>query len=159
MSLSSLLANRFREVMLQGKWVANTNFKDQLEKISLEKASKKVASLNSIEILSQHIHYYIAGVNKVLKGGALEIRDVYSFDFIPMETQQQWEAFLATFWKDAEEFANLVEKLNENQLKAPFVDEKYGSYLRNIEGMIEHCYYHLGQIVLLNKLHSENNSY
>ena len=39
------------------------------------------------------------------------------------------------------------EKFNE-----PFVDEKYGLYLRNIDGMIEHSYYHLGQISLINKL-------
>ncbi|HBC04915.1 MAG TPA: DUF1572 domain-containing protein, partial [Aequorivita sp.] len=39
------------------------------------------------------------------------------------------------------------EKLNEI-----FADEKYGTYQRNIEGMIEHCYYHLGQISLLKKL-------
>ena len=33
-----------------------------------------------------------------------------------------------------------------------FVDEKYGTYLRNIDGMIEHAYYHLGQVVLIKKL-------
>ncbi len=27
-----------------------------------------------------------------------------------------------------------------------------GDYLRNIDGMIEHSYYHLGQIVLIEKL-------
>ena len=43
----------------------------------------------------------------------------------------------------------------EGQLKENFVDEKYGSYLRNIDGMIEHCYYHLGQIVLIKKIITE----
>jgi hypothetical protein len=37
-------------------------------------------------------------------------------------------------------------------LDQPFVDEKYGSYLRNIEGVIEHSYYHLGQISLIRKM-------
>jgi hypothetical protein len=31
----------------------------------------------------------------------------------------------------------------------PFVDEKYGSYQRNIEGVIEHSYYHLGQVSII----------
>jgi hypothetical protein len=31
------------------------------------------------------------------------------------------------------------------------VEEKYGSVLRNIMGVIEHTHYHLGQIVLLKK--------
>lgn len=39
------------------------------------------------------------------------------------------------------------EKLNED-----FVDKKYGTYLRNIDGMIEHSYYHLGQIVWIKKV-------
>ncbi|WP_312553371.1 hypothetical protein [Empedobacter brevis] len=69
-----------------------------------------------------------------------------------MESQAQWEAFLARFWKDSEELAQLIEKLPEEKLKEHFVDEKYGSYQRNIDGMIEHSYYHLGQIVLLKKI-------
>lgn len=32
-----------------------------------------------------------------------------------------------------------------------FSEEKYGSYFRNIDAMIAHSYYHLGQIVLLDK--------
>ncbi len=39
------------------------------------------------------------------------------------------------------------EKLFEN-----FVDEKYGNYYRNIDGIIDHSYYHFGQISLIKKL-------
>ena len=58
---------------------------------------------------------------------------------------------------NAEVFANKVEQLEDNQLLDAFVDEKYGSYQRNIEGMIEHCYYHLGQISLIKKMILEKN--
>ena len=152
MNPSQLLANRFREVVLDGKWVSNTNFKDQLENLPVEQAIEKVGTLNTIAVLAQHIHYYIAGVKNVLEGGTLDIRDAYSFDFPPMETQVQWEAFLNRLWSDAEAFALLVEQLPNSQLAESFVDEKYGTYQRNIDGMIEHCYYHLGQIVLINKI-------
>jgi hypothetical protein len=37
-------------------------------------------------------------------------------------------------------------------LDAVFVDAKYGDYARNIEGVIEHSYYHLGQVVLVRKM-------
>ena len=37
-------------------------------------------------------------------------------------------------------------------MKENFVDEKYGTFQRNIEAMIEHSYYHLGQIVLIKKM-------
>lgn len=146
------LANRFREVLLNGTWVANTNYKDQLENLPLQIAQIKMGDLNTIAILAQHIHYYIKGVSVVFKGGALEIKDAYSFDFSPMTYETEWKAFLATLFKDAEEFATLVEKLPENNLNDPFTDKKYGTFQRNIEGMIEHCYYHLGQIVVIKKL-------
>ncbi|MEG1022142.1 MAG: hypothetical protein RSE50_11550 [Myroides sp.] len=42
--------------------------------------------------------------------------------------------------------------MRDEKLDSVFVDEKYGSYRRNIEAMIEHSYYHLGQIVLIKKM-------
>ena len=48
-------------------------------------------------------------------------------------------------------FAAKVEEISDEQLQEAFIDEKYGTNLRNIEGMIEHCYYHLGQIFLLSE--------
>lgn len=149
---STQLANRFREVILNGRWVANTNFKDQLEGVSWELATKKIGTLNTIALLTFHIHYYISGVLKVLEGGTLDISDTYSFDLQPITSQGEWEALLNQFWNDAERFAELVEPLPDSKLNDVFVDEKYGTYLRNIDGMIEHSYYHLGQIVLIKKL-------
>ncbi|PHR14782.1 MAG: DUF1572 domain-containing protein [Aequorivita sp.] len=150
------LANRFREVLLNGTWVANTNYKHQLENLPLEIAQKKVGDLNTVAILAQHVHYYIKGVSEVLKGGALEIKDAYSFYFSPLTSESEWKTFLKTFFNDAEEFATLVAQIPENMLYNDFVDKKYGTYQRNIEGMIEHCYYHLGQLVLIKKMTAYN---
>lgn len=152
MSTSIALATRFREVILNGTWIANTNFKAQLEDTNWEMVTQKISNLNTISILAQHIHYYINGINQVFAGGTLDIKDKYSFDFPPITAQEQWEAFLQRFLKDAERFAQYVEQLSEEQLNADFTNPNYGSYYRNIDGMIEHSYYHLGQIVLLKKL-------
>jgi len=152
MNSCTTLANRFREVILNGVWIANTNFKNELTTVDWELATTKHQNLNTIAVLAQHIHYYVNGIKQVFLNGNLEIRDRFSFDFPEIESQSQWEDFLAKFWKDAEEFADLIEKMSEEKLLENFVDEKYGSYLRNIDAMIEHSYYHLGQIVLIKKL-------
>jgi hypothetical protein len=157
MNSSSELANRFREVMLNGTWIANTNYQQQLASLGWEQATTKVASLNTIAVLAQHIHYYVAGVLNVLKGGTLDIKDQFSFDFPPIQSQKDWADFLLVFFKDADAFAYLVEQLPPQKLTEVFVAVQYGTYQRNIEGMIEHCYYHLGQIVLLNKLLASKN--
>ena len=152
MSQPTQMASRFREVILNGTWIANTNFKHQLSDLDWKIATTQINDLNTIAVLAQHIHYYIAGITNVFKGGTLDIRDQFSFDFAPIESQQQWETFLSKFWNDSEAFASLIEQMSEEKLDEAFVDEKYGTYHRNIDGMIEHCYYHLGQIVLIKKM-------
>lgn len=152
MSSVSQLAKRFREVLLDGFWIANTNFKDQLSEVSWEQAVTKVDALNTIAMLTFHIDYYIAGIVNVFEGGALEIKDKFSFDSPSIESQQQWEDLLSKLWTDSEKFAALLEQMPDSKLDEVFVDEKYGTYRRNIDGIIEHSYYHLGQITLIKKL-------
>jgi hypothetical protein len=152
MTTAKQLANRLREVVLNGTWIANTNFKNELADLPIAAAVAKVGSLNTISALAQHIHYYIDGILNVFKGGSLDIRDKYSFDFAPVASQEQWENILFKLFADAEELAKKIEQIPDEKLDDVFVDEKYGTYRRNIDGMIEHSYYHLGQIVLLKKL-------
>ncbi len=156
MENSKLIAIRFKEVLLNGKWVANTNYKDLLSNITWKQATNKIGSLNTIAILTCHINYYIEGILNVFEGGLLEIRDKHSFDFPQVKSEEDWNQLLNNMWRNAERFANHIELMPEEKLKDTFVDKKYGSYQRNIEGMIEHCYYHLGQISLIKKMIMES---
>ncbi|MBN4047105.1 DUF1572 family protein [bacterium AH-315-P13] len=158
MKLTTEIAKRFREILLSGDWVAATNYKDQLSDLTWEQATTKVEKLNTIAILTFHINYYIAGVLNVFEGGSLDIRDKYSFDLTPIKSQEDWENLLNKMWSDAEKFADLIELMPDKKLEEVFVDEKYGSYKRNIDAMIEHCYYHLGQITLIKKMVLEVNN-
>lgn len=146
------LANRLREVLLNGKWIANTNFKEQILSIHWEQAIQKVGNLNTIAALTFHINYYLGGLLNVFNGGNLEIRDKYSFDLPEIKSETDWTILVNDFLQNAEKFAEKVEGMSDEIFDQPFVDEKYGSYLRNIEGVIEHSYYHLGQVSLLNKM-------
>ncbi len=152
MILPKQLANQFQEVLLNGAWIANTNLKAELSDVSWEQATTKVGNLNTIAVLAFHINYYVTGILNVLEGGSLDIRDKYSFDMPPIESRADWEKLLTMLWRDAEKLAERVEQMPEEKLWKPFVDEKYGNYYRNIQGMIEHSYYHLGQIVLIKKM-------
>lgn len=146
------LANRIRGVILNGKWIANTNMKEQIIDLNWEKATSKVHNFNTIAALTFHIHYYIAGITQVLEGGTLDIRDKYSFDLPPITSQKDWQCLINKLCIDTERMASLVEQLPLTKLDAIFEKEQYGNYRQNINGMLEHSYYHLGQIVLINKL-------
>ncbi len=151
------LSTRFAEVLLNGTWIASTNFKDTLKQVTWEEATCKIGTLNTIAELTQHIGYYVSGLVQVFDGGNLEIRDKYSFDFLPVSSEEDWQKVLHVFFVNAEKFAAQVEQMTQRQLEEPFVDKKYGSYRRNIEAMIEHSYYHLGQISLIKKLITQSN--
>jgi len=152
MTTASKLAERFREVYLSGTWVTGTNYKAQLSELNWEQATRKVANLNTIAQLTFHIHYYIAGVLQVFRGGPLEIRDKYSFDMPPVESEQDWNDLRDRLLSDAEEFALAIEQMSETKLAEGFVKPEYGDFQRNIDVMIEHGYYHLGQVVLIRKM-------
>lgn len=155
MKRSDFIANRLREIFLDGYWIANTNYKDQLENINWEQAIDQVAGLNTIAALTYHINYYLSGILNVFNGGLLEIKDQYSFDLPPILSEADWKKLVSALFVNASAFADAVEQMPDEKFDEVFVNEKYGTYLRNIEAVIEHSYYHLGQVVLIRKLASK----
>ncbi|WP_375434357.1 hypothetical protein [uncultured Hymenobacter sp.] len=151
MNLSEQIAKQFREVYFGGNWTA-VNLKESLANVTWQQATTKVHSFNTIAALVYHTTYYVSAVLKVLEGKPLEAKDAYSFNHLPILTPEDWEKLLSETWTDAEHFACLVELLPESTLWENFSDQKYGSYYRNIQGIIEHTHYHLGQIILIKKM-------
>jgi len=152
MKKSQYLSGRLEEVLLSGKWIANTNYKQAIEDVNFAQATEKHHDFNTIALLVFHINYYLEGLLQVFNGGPLDIRDKFSFDMPELHTEEDWQNLKERFEKNATLFVAAVNNMSEDQIDQPFVDEKYGTYERNIEAMIEHSYYHLGQISLLRKL-------
>jgi len=155
-STATSFSNRIREVVLKGRWVANTNYREQLEATNFQAANQSFQGLNSIAMLTFHINYYTAGLLRVLNGGELDIKDRLSFDILPILNEKDWIDLRNQFLTNAESFAQKVEQLPEEKFFESFVDSKYGTWQVNLDAYIEHCYYHLGQIVLLRKLLSNS---
>lgn len=149
--LSSEIAQQFKAAHLEGSWIAS-NLKSKLEDITLAEAKIKIGPVNTIQALAYHINYYIAGINQVLRGGSLDISDKYSFNIPTMETESDWQAFLRKMFTDAEDFTTLVSQLSDEQLHGPFADPKYGSMYKNIHAMIQHVYYHSGQVEIIKRM-------
>jgi len=101
------------------------------------------------------MHYYVKGIRDVLEGKPLVIRDKFSFDHPPISSQESWNQMIETVMLDAEKIATLIEAIPDEDLENDFDDGKYGSVYRNINGLLEHSYYHLGQIPIIKKLTQE----
>ena len=155
MSLTAQIAKHFRDVHFGGNWTS-VNLKEALADVTWQQATTKIYSLNTIATLVFHMNYYVSAVLKVLEGGPLDAHDKYSFDHQPILSQEDWEKLLNKTWTDAEKFAGLIEQMPESKLGETFSDEKYGTYYKNLHGIIEHIHYHLGQIVLIQKILQQN---
>lgn len=158
MKRNKTLADRLREVLLDGYWIANTNYKKQIQSVTWEEATQKIGTLNTIAALTFHINYYLAGLLNAFEKGKLEISDKYSFDLPPIQSASEWDQMVTEFLTNAEKFVATVAQMDDTLLDEPFIDEKYGTFLRNIEGVIEHSYYHLGQVSLINKMIQESKN-
>ena len=151
MNLSQHIAKQFKEVYFGGNWT-DSNIKDNLKNVTWQQAIAKVNGLNTIAGLVFHINYYVKAGLQVLLNNTLNAHDKFSFDCPPINSEQEWKEFLNKTYDDAELLATLIEKLPEIKLADIFIEEKYGNYYRNLNGIIQHCHYHLGQIVIIKKI-------
>lgn len=158
MNTPQQLAKHLRDVHFGGNWTC-VNLKDTLNGVTWQQATTKVHDCNTIAVLVFHMHYYVAAILNVLQGGELNAHDKYSFDCPPLQSQADWNNMQAKVWADAETLTALIEQLPESKLGEYFSEEKYGTYYRNLMGLIEHTHYHLGQISLLKKLTSASGGY
>ncbi|WP_224484049.1 DinB family protein [Robertkochia aurantiaca] len=151
MKLSVQFASHIRQVYFGGNWTASS-LKEITEELSLKEATTRIENLNTIAVLVYHLHYYLRIQLKVLQGAPLKGSDAESFKATPFNTEREWQDFMKQIFKEAEQFADLIENLPENRWQESFTDDKYGSYFRNIQGFLEHTHYHLGQLVILRKM-------
>lgn len=154
MITTNQIAKHFKDVYFGGNWTT-VNLKDTLADVSWEEATTKIYNLNNIATLVFHINYYVAPVLKVLQGEALIASDKFSFDTLPITSEDDWQKLVTKVFLEAELFAAQIEKLDEAILFENFTDAKYGNYYKNLHGIIEHSHYHLGQICLIKKILKE----
>lgn len=48
MTRNITIASRLREVLLNGHWIANTNYREQIQSVNWQQATQKVDNLNTI---------------------------------------------------------------------------------------------------------------
>jgi hypothetical protein len=151
MNLPILIAKHFRDVHFGGNWTC-VNLKEVLAGVNWQQATTKVQDFNTIAVLVFHTNYYADMLIKVLQGGPLDGHDKFSFDCPPIASEEDWQRLVEKVFRDAETLTGLIEALPESKLGEVFVEEKYGTYYRNLHGCIEHLHYHLGQMVLIKKM-------
>lgn len=151
MTISQKLAQNLHQVYHGGNWTC-VNYKDTLKDISWEQALMQKNGLNSIATMFVHASYYVNVLQQVLNGEGLKGKDELSFILPEITSQSQWQAVIDQAFDAVASTVELLNQMNDARLHQVFVEEKYGTYYRNISGTIEHLHYHLGQISWMRKM-------
>ena len=151
LNISERLSTHFKSLFFGGNW-SEVSLKELLSDVSWREAITQVDKFNSIAALVYHIDYFVAVTLKVLEGGLLDGHDKYSFDCPPIHTQADWDDLVNKVLEDARRFTDVTAELPEDRIWSDLADPKYGSVYSNIQGIIEHTYYHLGQISILKRI-------
>jgi len=151
MKLNEQMARHLRELFLGGNW-PGSSMKEQLEGLSWKQAVTPVGDLNNIAVLIFHIKYYIVKATKFLEGHPEPSVDSESFEVPPINSEKDWQDLIEKTWLEVENFALLLDDLPEEKLWDYYKKKEYGTSYRIFQGIIEHGYYHLGQIALIKKI-------
>lgn len=150
MNLSKNIAQHLRAVYTGGNWTCS-DLSEHLADITWQQATHKVQGFNTIAALLYHIAYYTKVGLCVLRNEPIKANDKYSFAHPPINDAADWQQLIDQTLAEAEALAQLIEQLPDAQMGETFFAEQYGSYYHNLNGIIEHAHYHLGQIVWLKK--------
>lgn len=151
MNISKNISLQFKQLFFGGNWTS-VDFATTLSNVDWKEATAPIKGFNTIAKLVFHVDYYIDVTLKVLQGFPLDAHDKFSFNCPEIKSDEDWERLKKKLFADAEAYVLMIERLPESKFAEVFCLEKYGNYFRNINGLIEHSYYHLGQIVIIKKM-------
>lgn len=149
---TSVLLSLHLTQYLNGGNITGVHLKELLDDVTQKEATHQIENLNTIALLTFHINYYLEALIDVLKGQPLEAKDSLSFNMMPLQNEEEWDSLKYKLYQNINLFSSLVKTLAQEKLKEVFVKEAYGTYERNIQGLLEHSHYHMGQIAILKKI-------
>lgn len=151
MQSTGIISKHLSEAFEGGNW-SDVWVRDIVQDISLPEAiTITEASPNSIASLIYHMMAYNKAICRRLNGEEPQIGEANGFDMPALHNEQDWQQLLFDAFTSARALADAIGDFPEKKL----FDEKppgKGTYYKKIHGVIEHNYYHLGQIRILKGL-------
>lgn len=153
MKVVDAIARQLLEVHFGENWT-EAWIRKTLEDITLEEARRlTAASSNTIASLLYHITFYNNVILVRLQGVDPFIGAANGYDLPSLQDQADWEKLKADNLESARVLAEAIQKVPDEALDQPMLKDKdSSSYFRQLQGVVEHAHYHLGQIVILKNL-------
>lgn len=151
LQVSKLISTHLKEAFEGNNW-SEVNVRDTVKDITFPEAvTKTKASPNTIAALLYHMTFYNKAVHERLLGREPQINAANGFDMPPLTSEADWEHVKNEAFSAAEKLAEAICIFPDEKLMDQVPPGK-GSFYKKFHGVIEHNYYHLGQIVILKNL-------
>lgn len=151
MNYSEAIALHVTEAYEGNSW-SDVCVKDIVEDIQYREAvAITAASTNTMASILHHIMFYNKAICQRLRGEEPYINDANGFDLPPLKNENDWKRLINDAMDAASEMAEAIRKFPQEKLFEENPVGK-GTFYKKFHGVIEHNYYHLGQIMILKKL-------
>jgi len=145
------MAKHFKELHYGRSWTWS-NINEHLKDVTWQESITQVSDLNTIAVLTFHINFYVEAMLKVFDNKPFDSHDKFAFDVPDIHSKRDWGKVRDKLFREADRLEKILRTFPDKKLDAIFVEKKYGTYFRQFQGIIEHSFYHLGQIVILKKI-------
>lgn len=155
MDINQQIANHLKEAFEGNNW-SDVNVKDSLTGITLGEATTVTkASPNTIADLLYHITFYNKAICERLRGNEPVINEANGFDTPRLTSEEDWIQLKNNAFNTVQQLVDRIRNFPDNKLSEENPPGK-GTFYKKLHGVIEHNYYHLGQIVILKNLVRSN---
>jgi uncharacterized damage-inducible protein DinB len=152
MKLTDLISFHIKEVYEGNNWT-DVNIADTIKGINWQQAQQQTAgSTNTIASLLHHLYYWNGIIRQRMKGETPVIPEMNGYDVPVLNNEEEWNTLKEKTHQSFTELADAVKNFPEEKLQDNYASSIPSTYYRNFQGIVEHAYYHLGQIVILKKL-------
>ncbi len=157
MKITEAIATHILEVHEGNNWT-EVNIKTTLEDVTHKEATTVTkASYNTIAALVHHLSFYNDVVMQRLVGVNPVISDTNGFEMLPVKNEHDWKKLKERNLDSARQLAQAVKHFPEEKIFQLTVTG-HSTHYKMLHGIVEHAYYHLGQIVLLKKLVKQDDA-
>jgi hypothetical protein len=150
MKITELIAENLLNVVDGGNWTEVSILDVLLDVSYLEANTKTPASENTIASLVHHLKFWNGVIVQRIQNRDPEIPAVNGFDVEAPASEKDWQLLIEQTKNSFTVLADAIKQFQPERLNAPTNFGK-STFSKNIFGIVEHAYYHLGQIVILKK--------
>lgn len=151
MKLTDTLSENILNVFEGNNWT-DVSITDILSAISFTQANTvTAASRNTIAGLAHHLLYWNKVIMQRLQGEDPAIPDSNGFDAGELTSEKTWQNLVAELRQSFVDLSSAIRNFPEDRLNDLTKSGK-STIGDNLYGIIEHAYYHMGQMMILKNL-------